>query len=170
MTEVTLVPTYFECTSNLGNATVTNQGCAFIFAGTTDKYINTEGKEEGKDATTHWECATEKSISVETGGCKLIFSDVSGGSKVNQNLLGVKYTNEGLGTTRDVKFDVTVDKIHYTTNHAFSCALAGIPNTGNDFYLTETVTIKGYKDETIAPTLYQDEFKPDGNQVGIEVS
>jgi hypothetical protein len=167
--EVTLVPTYFECSSNFGSATITNDGCAIVIKGTTDKLINTEGKEEGKDATVDLECGESKSITISSGGCKINFSSVSGGKTVNQSLLGLKYTNEGSGTTRDVKVDMTVDKIHYTTE-GFACELGGLPKTGTDGFLTERSTIKGYKDETVAPTLYQDEFKPDGNQVGIEVS
>jgi hypothetical protein len=177
VTEITLVPTYFECTSNLGAATVTNDRCAFILTGTTDKFINTSGVEEGKDATVHLECDHNEvggklgSIRIQTGGCEFTLASTQPkGTTVNQNLKGVKYTNEGSGTTRDIKVDVTVDNIHYTTNDAFACTLAGIPTTGTDTFLTGTVTIKGYEDNLGSPTPWQDKFELDTEQVGISVS
>jgi hypothetical protein len=136
VTEVTLVPTYLECSSNLGSAVITNDGCAFVLKGTTDKFVNTEGKEQGKDATVDLECGENKSITINTGGCKLTFSSVIEGKAVNQNLLGLQYTNEGLGTARLIKIDATVDKIHYTTDDAFACTVSGIPTTETDGFLT----------------------------------
>jgi hypothetical protein len=174
VTTVTVVPTYFECSSNLGSAKVTNEvkenkACAFELTGTTDEHFNTEETKKETHATVNLECATERVITLETGGCTFFFGSVSGGNPVNQGLLGVTYTNEGSGPTKDVKVDITVDKIHYTTDNAFACQLAGIPETGTDGFLTGKATVKGFKDQSGAHTDYQDTFKDEG-QVGIEVS
>jgi hypothetical protein len=141
-TEVKVHPTYGGCTSALGTATVTTTGCNYILKGTTDKYFNTKGVEEGKDATVSIECEAGKSISLATGGCTLFFA----GGTLNQTLLGVKYTTDPTNA-KAITVDVTVDKIHYTTNGAFACSLAGIPSTGTDGFLTEKVTVEAYEDD-----------------------
>jgi hypothetical protein len=178
VTAATVVPTYFECSSNLGAATVTNDRCAFILTGTTDKHgpLTPGDSGEKTHATVHLECSHEKnaegkigSIRIKTGGCEFIFQSTHPeGTTVNQELLGVTYTNEGAGATRDIKVDATVDKIHYTTNDAFACTIVGIPPTGNDGFLTTTVTVKGFEDTLVGgPKPWQDKFEPDAKQVGI---
>lgn len=148
VTEFTMHPTYESCTSSLGGATITTTGCNYIFKGTTDKYFNTGGAQEGRDATLSIECEAGKAIKVATGGCELSIGSESGGKAVNQNLLGVTYANGILfpGPVIYLSVDVTLDKIHYTTNNAFACSLAGIPETGADAYLTETMLIMGFED------------------------
>lgn len=146
VTEVTVHPTYSECSSNLGALTINTTGCNYILSGTTDKFFNTTGVEEGKDATMSIECEAGKAITLMTAGCTISIGSESGGKAVNQNILGVKYTNELSGGLKDVKVDVTTDKTHYTTNDAFSCTIAGIPTTGTDGFLTGKVTVKGYED------------------------
>jgi hypothetical protein len=173
VTAVSVVPTYKECLDFVdAAATVTNDRCAFVLTGTTDKFINTDGKEEGQEATVHLECDHNEvggklgSIRILASGCEIIFQSTHPkGTTVNQNLLGVTYTNEGSGTTRDIKIDATIDKIHYTTNDAFACTLAGIPTTGTDGFLTTTVTVKGFEDLG-GTTTFGDEIA-DGKQVGI---
>jgi hypothetical protein len=180
VTAVTVVPTYFECSSNLGPATVTNDRCAFVLTGTTDKHTKLTEPTEGKvetHATVHLDCDHNEvggklgSIRIVTGGCEFIFQSTHPkGTTVNQNLLGATYTNEGSGATRDIKVDATVDKIHYTA-HGFACELAGIPTTGTDGFLTTTVTVKGYEDTIVGgPSAWQDKFEPDTKQVGIFTS
>jgi hypothetical protein len=181
--EVTVVPTYFECSSNLGAATVTNDRCAFVLTGTTDEHPNTAGTKEEIHATVHLECSHEKGnlgkLKIVTGGCEFIFQSTHPeGTTVNQNLLGATYTNEGSGSTADVKVDATVDKIHYTTK-GFACGLAGLPETGTDGFLTTKVTVKGYRDQADSgPKPWQDAWSglngaglpEEGAQVGISVS
>jgi hypothetical protein len=161
-TSLTLHPKYEECKAGGFKVTVdVAAGCNFILTSTTDKYFNTEGKEEGKDATVSLECnkPAEEDISITVeGGCTITMSAEHGGVKVNQNLLGVTYQNTGLGATRDVDAKVTVDKIHYTAK-GFACMLVGFSKeTNTDAFLTQTVTVKGFSDSAHT------------KQVGIEVS
>jgi hypothetical protein len=176
VTTITAVPTYKECIGLGGAAaTVTNDRCAFILTGTTDKHgpLTPGDSGEKTHATVHLECSHEKnaegkigSIRIKTGGCEFIFQSTHPeGTTVNQELLGVTYTNEGAGATRDIKVDATVDKIHYTTNDAFACTIVGIPTTGTDGFLTTTVTVKGFEDLG-GTTTFGDEIA-DGNHVGI---
>jgi hypothetical protein len=173
VTTITAVPTYKECIGLGGTAaTVTNDRCAFVLTGTTDKHLNTDGTKEETHATVHLECDHNEvggklgSIRIKTGGCEFIFQSTHPkGTTVNQNLLGVTYTNEGSGTTRDIKIDATIDKIHYTTDDAFACTIAGIPKTGTDGFLTTTVTVKGFEDLG-GTTTFGDEIA-DGSHVGI---
>jgi hypothetical protein len=177
VTAMTLVPTYSECSSNLGAATVTNDRCAYLLTGTTDKHgpLTPGDSGETTHATVDLDCDHEEvggklgSIRILTGGCELIFQSTHPkGTTVNQNLLGATYTNEGSGTTRDIKVDLTLDKVHYTSNDAFACTIIGIPPTGNDAFVTTTMTIKGFEDTLIgSPKPWQDEFSPDTKQVGI---
>jgi len=143
---VTVKPEYKKCTGGGFNATVdVNPNCAFILTGTTDTYFDTNNVHKGLDATASLECSHNGNIRITAAlGCTITFSDTSGGNTVNQNRLGVKYTNGVSGGKWDVKVDVTVDNIHYTTTE--SCGFFGLPATGNDGFLTETVTVKGYSD------------------------
>lgn len=148
-------PTYTGCTSPFGEATVDTTGCDYVLTGTTETHEKTETGGTETDATVNLECpGGEGVIKVTSAGCTMTMSPAS-----NQNLLGVTYTNEGSGSTADVKVHVTVDKIHLTAN--FICQLGGLPATSESGYLTETVTVKGY----------QGEDKPNpANQVGISAS
>jgi hypothetical protein len=143
-------PSYSECKANGFPATVdVAAGCNFILSTTTDKYFNTEGKEEGKDATVSLECTeptkNDISITIPEINCTLTLSAEHKGIKVNQTLLGVTYQNTGLGAARDIDVKVTVDKIHYTAV-GFGCPLVGYKETNTDAFLTQTVTVKGFSD------------------------
>jgi len=128
------------------NATVDVNNCYFILTGTTDTYFDTETiHQKGLDATVSLDCEHTGNIKITAAlGCTITLSDTHGGNTVNQNLLGVRYTNEESGGKWDFKIDVTVDKIHYTSTSA--CSFFGLPTTGNDGFLTETMTVKGYSD------------------------
>jgi hypothetical protein len=166
-TEVTVHPTYSGCTTaNLGTAAVDTEGCNYILKSTTDAFTNTSGAAEGSKATVSLECETGKSIKITLSlGCTVTMA-----AAANQNLLGVKYTNETEANGfMDVKVDVAIDKISYTSN--FSCQLAGMAASGNDAFLTETVTVTGYTDEeTGGPSANQDTFPKEGAQTDITVS
>lgn len=171
VTEATVHATLGGCTSNLGTATVNTTGCDLILKGTTDKFTNTSGVEEGKKGTGSIECTAGSAVTLSTGGCTISYGAESGGKPVNQNMLGATATNEGSGSTRDIKAAIVLDKIHYTTNEAFACKLAGIPGTGTDGFLTGTLTIKGYQDNEVGgPSPHQDSFPNEGSQVAIEAS
>jgi hypothetical protein len=151
-TEVTVHPTYglatpakTTCKSPLGEASIVTTGCNYIITGETSPFTNTSGVSEGEDATVHLECEAGKEIKVTSGGCEIKLSDKSGTTSVNQKLNGVKFTNEGTGSSADIKLDVTVDKIHYTTS-GFACTVAGLPATGTDGFLTGKVTVTGFED------------------------
>jgi hypothetical protein len=167
-TEVTVHPTYNNCTTaNLGTMTVDTTGCNYILKSVTDAFTNTSGAVEGEKGTVSLECEAGKSIKLTLSlGCTITMT-----AAANQNLLGVKYTNEGSGSTKDVKIDVTIDHIAYTSN--FTCQLAGMTASDNDAYLTETVTVKGYTDNAASgPSPNQDSWTgtEEGGQTGIEVS
>jgi hypothetical protein len=128
-----------NCESSFGIATVDTTGCDFVLTGETHETLNTKGEDKDeKHATVSLECEPEKSIKITTPevGCTLTMTPQTG-------LLGVTYTNEGTTPDEDVKVDVTVDKIKY--HASFICQLGGLPSTGEDAYLTETVTVKGYQ-------------------------
>ena len=142
--EVTVTPSFTGCKAGGFNATVDVSGCDFVLTGTTDTYFDTDNAHKGEDATVSLDCNHTGNVKITAAlGCTITFSDTHGGNTVNQNLLGVKYTN-GVSGKWDVKVDVTVDKIHYTATEA--CGFFGIPTTGNDTFLTQTVTVKGYSD------------------------
>jgi hypothetical protein len=175
VTTVTAIPTYFECSSNLGAATVTTDRCAFLLTGTTDEHLKLTEPNEGKKethATVSLECSHETGnlgkITISTGGCNIIIESTHATNiTVNQNLLGATYTNEP-GPPKFIKVDATVDKIAYTTS-GFACELAGLPKTGTDGFLTTTVTVKGFKD-TGGVAKEWEEPKSDSTQVAIETS
>lgn len=136
--EVTVGVEYDECEFvETFPAFVDTEDCHFLLTGETHEGIDTDtemGTGE-EDATVSLECGGDGAIEVTVPeiGCTLTMSAAQ-----NQNLLGVTYESDG----GDVFVDVTVDQIHYTTN--FPCQLGGLPATGEDGYLTQTVTVSGY--------------------------
>ena len=153
--EVLLHPEVSGCTTPFGEATFDTTGCDVVLTGHTESHEKTEaGEGTETDATVSLACEGTNTIKITSAGCTMTMAPAQ-----NQNLLGVVYTNEGSGSTADVKVDVKVDRIHFTSN--FICQLGGLPATTTEGYLTQTVTMKGY----------QGEDKPNpANQVGILAS
>jgi hypothetical protein len=152
---ITVHPTYKECSVAGISMTVNTSECDYILYGETVKDNETEhGPVE---------------IECNKGGGNFKFSFL--GCVVQfppqKPTYGMRYVNEGVGATRDVKVTVTSEKTKYTTNNAAACNLAGIPPEGEDGTMKGTVTVKGYKDLSEGPpAAHQDEFK-EGTQVGI---
>lgn len=146
--QIEATPSYTGCTTGGFSSPVDVTGCKFVLTGTTDPYKNTSEVSEGEKATVSLNCGdnTANTIRITAAfGCTISFSDTRpAGTKVNQNLLGVTYENEVSGGIWDVKATVTVDKIAYTATSA--CSFFHIPTSGNDGFLTENVTVKGYSD------------------------
>jgi len=144
---VELTPSYTGCKIGAGNATVTPNGCKFVLTGNTDTYTNTSAVSSGEDATVKLNCNYTAPGLVVDGplGCVITFSETHpANTKVNQNLLGVKYHNEEPGGIWDIKATVTVDQITYTSNGP--CQSLGFTATDHDGFLTTNVTLKGYSD------------------------
>jgi hypothetical protein len=139
-TEITVHPTYTECNNTVDVAA----GCNLILTGVTDEHLNTAGTKTETHATVKVECGANEFIKVTGPGCTIKMTGAAGG--VNQNLLGVTYDN---GTDasghKDVTVTVTVDSIHFTSEGSL-CAFGGIPSTGTNAFLTQTVTARGYGD------------------------
>jgi hypothetical protein len=149
--EIEVHPEYSECSAGVfGNATVDTTGCNYNLTGETDPYTNTSGVSEGEAATVGVACEGS-TVKITGSGCT-----ISIGSQ--EHLLGVKYDNEGSGSTADVKVTVKVDGIAYTSS-GVSCGLVGIKASGTDGFLTEEVTAKGFEDNA----------GTEGSQVGISV-
>jgi hypothetical protein len=135
------------CESAFGNVIVDMNGCGYTLTG------NTDGSDGGTDATVWIECPTGKEIVLTNSLCNIkipVQTPTSG---------GVTYTNEGSGSTRDVKVSETITGITYTSEGSF-CALGGVPSEGNNADYNGTATVKGY----------QDNSGTEGAQTGISVS
>jgi len=136
---VTLTPTYSGCSakpfSELG--TVDTNGCTYVLHGETTVSPATTGGSSKTDVSMDIVCPKEKVIEITTSACTISI-------KAQAGLHGIGFSNEGFGTTADVKLITTVDNIHYTTPGGFICSLGGLSTTGNDGFLTGTATARGY--------------------------
>ena len=105
---ITITPKYEECTAEsiIGTINVTVTGFG---AGECDYRINASG-------TADLECASGKEVTVDASTCTIHVPAQTGLSKL-------KFTNEGSGSSADVRVDVELEKI--TTNHTdgFGCPL-----------------------------------------------
>lgn len=139
-------PKYTGCTTGGLESPVDVSGCKFILTGITEEYKNTNGV-AGVDATVSLNCGDNAANTIKITAafnCTISFSDTRpAGTKVNQNLLGATYENEVKEGVWDAKVTVTVDKISYSATKG--CSFFGIPEMGSDGFLTENVTVKGYK-------------------------
>jgi hypothetical protein len=146
--EVTVRPTFLEKCLTGGKASpVDVNGCAFVLKAATTKSTDTEGKAiEVAGATL--ECEGTKEIIITASGCEIgIGTTHANEPKVvlNHALDGMTYKNEGAGAARDIKATVEIDNITYTSSGGFACAIGGLKETGNDAFLTTTVTVKAFK-------------------------
>lgn len=123
---IKLHPTYSECESSLGAATVDTSGCDYVV-----------------EATTNWtghlpvklECSGTNLIKVTMSGCTLSFASQTTAG-------GVKATNLGSGGTREITADLTVATATFSKSGSLCFAISG--DTGS---YTAITVFKGYRDE-----------------------
>jgi hypothetical protein len=116
-----VVPHTTDCTSSLGEATVTMNGCAYILTGKTEKE---DPPTVGKDAIVSVECipsTNEITIHIPKAG---VTFEIPAQTPTEG---GVKYTNEA----GKIRIKATVTGITYTCTPAFVCGLGGIASEGN---------------------------------------
>jgi hypothetical protein len=116
-----VVPHTTDCTSSLGAATVTMNGCAYILTGNTTKEDPVGG---GKDAIVSIECTpSTNEITMHIPGAGVTF-EIPAQTPTEG---GLKYTNEA----GKVRIKATATGITYTCTPAFVCGLGGIASEGN---------------------------------------
>ena len=131
-TEITMHPTYTECTGEIGGSkaavTADTTGCDFIFRTTTDA---------NGDAPTIIECTAGTAIKM-TGplGCTISIPAQSPTG-------GVSYVNGNDGVKDDVTIRTTDTHVVYETS--FACQLAGLTASASDGVFEGAVTAKGYR-------------------------
>lgn len=156
--EATLTPTYTGCTLGAVAATVTTTGCHFrLNANTTTETPVTLVKQGHATVV----CEAGKSIEISAGGCI-----IKVGSQTPEG--GVNYVNTEPGTTaeKDIDAEAHVTHIAFTTNKAFACAIAEVPESGFGVY-KGNVTVRGYTDENVAENAGKTGVYEHGIQVGI---
>lgn len=132
----TVTPDYSECeVPGIGKATVTTTGCHYKFYAETTRKTEA-GVNQGKAEII---CEGVGTIEISVAGCIIrIGSQAPGG--------GVNYVNTGLEVFRDIDAEAHVTGILFTTNGAFACTLAGIPNSGKEGTYRGNLTVKGFED------------------------
>jgi hypothetical protein len=134
-TEIAGEPAFSECVSSLGNAvTVKFNGCRYQLTSETDA---------AEHAAKTILCPAGKEIEIEAvSGCVVFV-----GPQVEQ---GVHYTNVQTGVAeREMHLTVSItaeDSIHWHTNKAFACSLAGIAESGEAGTYKGKWTVKGVED------------------------
>jgi len=129
-------PHTVDCDSGLGQVTVNMNGCDYDLTG------ETTGLDNGSaDATVSITCSGTNEIVVEdtTHLCKIKIPAQTPTSG------GVVYTNEGAGSSKDIKVTATVTGITYTTEGS-GCKLAGLAAEANNADYTGNVTVKAFED------------------------
>lgn len=156
--ELTLTTTTTECeVPTIGSATVTTTGCHYkLDANTTTETV--ESKVKQGHATI--QCEAGKSIEFSFGGCVVKF-----GSQTPTG--GVNYVNTGAGSTRDIDAEFHLTGLAFTTNKAFVCALAGIPESGTSATTKGNVTIQAFTDENPVENAGKTGVYTEGTQVGL---
>jgi hypothetical protein len=145
-TSITLTPKYEGCTSPIGAAVVTDEGCAKTL--TVNNQETTPGPTAGVNTLpVDLKCTAGGRIKMALGGCGITFSDVgAGGAPVNQNLHGARYTNKGVPPKEEVTIETHLAGIHYFAMGA-NCAILGIPvGTAVTGVWKAHVTMKAYED------------------------
>jgi hypothetical protein len=105
-TTLTLTPKYEQCKLGAENATVTGNGCGYLFhlAAATEVF----------EASMDIECPAGEKLVIHTPLCTITVPPQSGLKKVT-------FTNEGETTTRSLIADLNLGGIHYV-EHGEACA------------------------------------------------
>jgi hypothetical protein len=130
--EITVVPTYANCTQGGNAATVTMNGCHYIFTSRTPP----------GHTTAHLRCPTGKRAEVHTSAGTLSFGEQTptGG--------GITYNTITANTVHALTAVITVEGVHYTCHGA--CQIFG--TSGTTATLTGSVTVEGT--DTDEPNTY----------------
>lgn len=135
-TELTVTPTYDECTetSTGFGATVDLNGCHYIFT------VGTKTSSTDAHGEVHVKCPVGNKISITVATCTV---------HVTPQTRKVTYTNLPANVDTPKKF-VTVDvdvtnEIHYEDTDGFLCPFEG-NSTGTNGSFVSNVRVKGYKD------------------------
>jgi hypothetical protein len=128
-TTMTLKPKYEECQLAGENASVTENGCGYLFhlAAATENY----------EASMDIECPAGKQLVVHVPNCTTTVPPQAG-------LKSVTFTNEGEATTRSIIADLNIGEIHYV-EHGEGCA-SETETTENGTY-TGQITVTGEDSE-----------------------
>lgn len=138
VTEITIFPTYSECSSSLGVAHITMDECHYTF---------TIGKKSTNHNTVHLICPVGHLSQIHQTSA---FGTCTYTLKAQTPTGGVAYTTGGTGQTHDITADLTVSGVH-AERHGGPCAI--VPTTTTKSELKGTMTIQA--------------FDTDGIQVGI---
>jgi hypothetical protein len=121
--EITVTPKYGGCTAfGFIGATIDVNGCDYRFTPNANPYL-------------HISCS-EKPIEVTTATCTVTF----GSQTVNS---GVTYTNEGAGTTRDLRVNSSISGLTYTQHNKSFPFCAGGAGTFTNGTFSGEATMKG---------------------------
>jgi hypothetical protein len=124
-TTLTLKPTYEQCKMAGENATVTPNGCGYLF----HLGENTETFEAKMDI----ECPDAKKLEIDLPECTITIPP--------QTKLGeAKFTNEGAEATRSVIADLNISGFHYVEDGA---GCVGEEETTTNGKYTGQITVKG---------------------------
>ena len=125
-TTATLAPTYSNCKAfGFVSATVEPHGCTYTFH-------LVEGSSP-PTATVDVNCTGTNEITISSTGCVTHVPPQTG-------LKHVVFSNEGSGATRDLKANITIEGIKYTT----TSGCPGGAGTKTNGKYTGTVTVKGF--------------------------
>jgi hypothetical protein len=120
---LTLKPIFEKCKFGAENATVTVNGCAFLFH---------LAHEEPFEAFMDIECPAGEKLVIHTPGCSTTIPPQNG-------LKNVTFTNEGEMNTRALKIDLNVEGIDYI-EHGGACANETVTTTNGTYVGLATVT------------------------------
>jgi hypothetical protein len=147
--EVSIIsPTYETCNYGANFAFVNMKGCYFSVSSIT------EWNAVGETYAVSWvKCAGGAAIGIEVPGigCEIIVKETGAKNGTQTAASGVRYTNEGMGSQRDVNVSLaaTVKVSHVFTKEPHTIACTNIVGNGK---LTGTVTVKGDKELTAEQT------------------
>ncbi len=143
--EITVHPTYSNCSVIGVPVTVVTTGCNYILYSETGENTHTSTT----DAPVKIECTEGHELYFEAAKCKITI-------ETPQTVRGVTYSNEGTETSKkDIRVTASTDTIKYvaenTAGIGFKCGTLGIElGTHEDATYTGAVTAKGSVDKCAA--------------------
>jgi hypothetical protein len=166
---MTVHPQYSGCKLNGGAATITTNGCNFVFGSTTTASSHWSSSEE--HATMSIECEPGHHIAVTGPGCNLTLSASHNSAPVNQSLHGLTYIAVTHNSKDSLTMRWTLRTTHYTVLPGSFCGLAGHPaGTYTNGFYDGRATLTGYGEGVVlSGTTTKGRTWSHGSQVDIEV-
>lgn len=136
-TQITIIPTYHECSNGERGVTVDMNGCDYVFT------IRGQAPAE-RDNTVHLTCPVGKQVEVTvfTNSSKTTLSCTET-IRAQTPTGGVVYTTGGSGTSHDILADLTIEGIHIHRHAAFVGGCLFAATTVETATLTGTATMQG---------------------------